>query len=254
MALQFHQFAYRGDSYGVLIHEDETGETVCIDAGDAASMYAALDEKGWRLSDLWITHHHADHTSHIAEIKVKTECYVTGPDYGSSIDGLDKTIKEGDVFEFAGHTVTPIHTPGHTMDMLNYYIEDANVLFAGDTLFVMGCGRLFEGTPEVMWQSLQKLMSLPEQTIVYCGHEYTEANFAFAMSIDPNNETLQNRGELVSTLRSQGQSTVPTMMSIELATNPFLRVGNAAIRQLLGMVDAEDAAVFAEIRKRKDNF
>ncbi len=254
MALHFHQFAYRSDNYGVLIHEDETGETACIDAGDADSMFAALEEKGWRLSELWITHHHADHTSHISEIKEKTECLVTAPDYGSSITDVDNAIKEGENFEFAGHSVTPIHTPGHTMDMLNYYIEDGKVLFSGDTLFVMGCGRLFEGSAELMWQSLQKLMSLPEDTIIYCAHEYTEANVAFALSIDPENEALQNRSELVASLRRADQSTVPTMMSIELATNPFLRAGNAGIRNHLNMQDADDVDVFAEIRKRKDNF
>lgn len=254
MALHFHQFAYRTDNYGVLIHEDETGETACVDAGDADSMFAALDEKGWRLSELWITHHHEDHTSHLPQIKDKTKCLVIGPDYGSSISGIDKAIKEGDNFDFAGHNVTPIHTPGHTMDMLNYYVEDGNVLFSGDTLFVMGCGRLFEGSAELMWQSLQKLMSLPEDTIIYCAHEYTEANVAFALSIDPANEALQNRSELVASLRRTGESTVPTMLSIELATNPFLRVGNVEIRATLNLVGAEDAEVFAEIRKRKDNF
>lgn len=254
MALHFHQFAYRSDNYGVLVHEDETGETACIDAGDADAMFAALDEKGWRLSELWITHHHADHTSHLSEIKEKTGCLVIGPDYGSSISGLDKAIKEGDNFEFAGHNVTPIHTPGHTMDMLNYYIEDGKVLFSGDTLFVMGCGRLFEGSAQLMWQSLQKLMSLPEDTIIYCAHEYTQANVTFALSVDPQNEALQNRSELIASLRRTGESTVPTMLSIELATNPFLRAGDKAIREHLNMMDAEDADVFAEIRKRKDNF
>ena len=254
MALHFHQFAYRSDNYGVLIHEDETGETACIDAGDAQATFQALDEKGWKLSELWITHHHADHTSHIGEIKEKTGAHVIGPDYGSKIAGLDQAIKEGDIFEFAGHKITPIHTPGHTMDMLNYYVEDGNVLFSGDTLFVMGCGRLFEGSPEVMWQSLQKLMGLPPETMIYCAHEYTIANAAFALSVDPKNEDLQNRSELITAIRAADQSTVPTMLSIELATNPFLRIGDEKIREHLDMVDASDTEVFTEIRKRKDNF
>jgi hydroxyacylglutathione hydrolase len=237
MALHFHQFAYRSDNYGVLIHEDETGETACIDAGDAQATFQALDEKGWKLSELWITHHHADHTSHIGEIIEKTGAHVIGPDYGSKIAGVNQAIKEGDIFEFAGHKITPIHTPGHTMDM-----------------FVMGCGRLFEGSSEVMWQSLQKLMGLPPETMIYCAHEYTIANAAFALSVDPKNEDLQNRSELVTAIRAADQSTVPTMLSIELATNPFLRIGNEKIREHLGMVDASDTEVFTEIRKRKDNF
>lgn len=257
MALKFHQFASPPmDNYGVLIHAQETGETACIDAGDADAVFSALDETGWSLSELWITHHDFDHTDGMAEVAKKTGCHVIGPAHQPTgkISGIDQKVVDGEEFLFAGNKVQVLHTPGHTLDLINYYLPDYNTLFASDTMFVMGCGRVKEGPYEMAWQSLQKLMKLPPETIIYCGHEYTQNNVDFALTIDPDNEDLENRSELIAALRSQGQSTVPTMLSIELATNPFLRVSDKSIRARLNMQDASDAEVFAEIRKRKDNF
>ncbi|MEW7009958.1 hydroxyacylglutathione hydrolase [Lentilitoribacter sp. EG35] len=257
MGLKFYQFASPPmDNYGVLIHAEETGETACVDAGDAAAVMAALDETGWKLSELWVTHHDFDHTDGIAEVKEKTGCHIIGPasQPTGKISGLDQKVSDGDEFSFAGRNVQVLHTPGHTLDLINYYLPDDNTLFASDTMFVMGCGRIKEGTPEQMWNSLQKLMSLPPETIIYCGHEYTQNNVEFALTVDPENEDLKNRSELISALRSQGESTVPTMLSIELATNPFLRVSDKSIRTNLNMENATDEQVFTEIRRRKDRF
>jgi hydroxyacylglutathione hydrolase len=253
MSLQFHQFGYsqNSDNYGVLVHDVESGETACVDAGDAGAVLAAIAQTGWGLTQLWITHHHGDHTDGLAEIKAATGCAVLGP---SGIDGVDEVLTGGDRFHFAGREVAVIHTPGHTRDMLNFHIPAEGVVFVGDTLFVMGCGRLFEGDGPMMWRSLQKLMDLPPQTIVYCAHEYTEANADFALSVDPGNAELAAQAAHVRSLRARGLPTVPTDMATELATNPFLRPGDAAIRARLGMVDATDAEVFTEIRRRKDSF
>lgn len=257
MTLKFYQFVSPPmDNYGVLIHAEETGETACVDAGDSAAVLAALDDTGWKLSELWITHHDFDHTDGIAEVKEKTGCHVIGPAHQPTgkISGLDQKVSDGDEFSFAGKKVQVLHTPGHTLDLINYYLPEDKTLFASDTMFVMGCGRVKEGTFDMAWQSLQKLMKLPPETIIYCGHEYTQNNVDFALTVDPENEDLKNRSELITTLRSQGESTVPTMLSIELATNPFLRVSDKSIRANLDMDDASDAEVFAEIRKRKDRF
>jgi hydroxyacylglutathione hydrolase len=251
MPLQFHQFAYNSDNYGVLVHDPATATTTCIDAGDAGAVLEALQATGWALSDLWITHHHWDHTDGLAELKAKTGCTVTGPD---GVKGVDKIVKGGDSFAFAGHSVEVIHTPGHTLDMLNFYLPEAQCVFTGDTLFVMGCGRLFEGDGPMMWASMQKLMALPPETVVYCAHEYTLASAAFALSVDPDNPALHAQVARVKALRDKGAPTVPTDIATELATNPFLRPHDAAIRSGLGMQDATDAEVFTEIRARKDRF
>lgn len=251
MPLEFHQFAYNSDNYGVLIHDAKTGATACVDAGDAGAVLDALKGTGWTLSQVWITHHHWDHTDGLAQIKAATGCYVIGPD---TVKGVDQIVQGGDSFDFAGHTVDLIHTPGHTLDMLNFHIPGAKTLFTGDTLFVMGCGRLFEGDGPMMWASMQKLMALPGDTTIYCAHEYTKASCAFALSIDPDNKALQKEAQRTHALRAAGQPTVPTDLATELATNPFLRPHDPAIRAHLGMPDASDAEVFSEIRKRKDQF
>lgn len=250
--LQFHQFECLSDNYGVLIHSPDTGETASVDAPDALAVERALAEKGWKLSHFLVTHHHADHVQGIAPLKEKYGARVIGPD-NASIDTVDETVGDGDRFTFAGAPVEVIATPGHTLDMLNFHFPDQGVVFTGDTLFAMGCGRVFEGDPEMMWNSLEKLMKLPEATTVYCGHEYTLANGRFALTVDPDNEALKDRVKEVESLREAGKPTVPTTMAKELATNPFLRASDPAIRTHLGMADASDGEVFAEIRKRKDN-
>ncbi|MEM6407001.1 MAG: hydroxyacylglutathione hydrolase [Pseudomonadota bacterium] len=249
--LQFHQFNYNSDNYGVLIHDPDTGQTACVDAGDATAIAEALSATGWSLTSLWITHHHWDHTDGLAEIKAQTGCQVVGPE---GVNGVDQVVAGGDSFGFAGRQVTLIHTPGHTLDMLNYYIPDEGVVFTGDTLFVMGCGSVFEGDGPMMWDSLKKLMALPPETVVYCAHEYTLANAEFALGIDPDNAALTQQIANVRALREAGKPTVPTDIATELSTNPFLRAGDRSIRARLNLTDATDAEVFTEIRLRKDNF
>jgi hydroxyacylglutathione hydrolase len=254
--LDIHQFVYGGDNYGVLIHDEARAETALIDAGDSEAALAALAETGWNLTQIWITHHHWDHIDGLADIVSKTGATVYGPD---GLKGVDQGKGDGDSFALGASEVRVIATPGHTLDMLNFHLPVEKLLFTGDTLFAMGCGRLFEGDAAMMWNSLTKLMALGDDTVIYCGHEYTAANAKFALSIDPENKALQSRADAVRELREAGQPTVPTMMALEKATNPFLRPHDPDIQMHLGMLanrtdNDHEAAVFAEIRRRKDNF
>lgn len=243
------------DNYGVLLHSPDTGETTCIDCGDASATLDALNKTGWTLTDIWITHHHADHTAGVMELKQATSAKVTGPEpLSSAIAGMDKTLSDGSTFSFAGINVQAIHTPGHTKDMINYYLAEENMVFTGDTLFTLGCGRLFECDAKTMNRSLAKLTALPKDTLVYSSHEYTLTNAKFALSVDPDNTALQARFKTIEALRADGKATVPSTLRDELATNPFLRAADPGIRSVLNMPDASDDEVFAEIRNRKDNF
>ena len=252
---QYHQFLYGSDNYGVLMHDAETGQTAAIDAGDLDSYSAALDETGWSLSHILVTHHHGDHTEGLAQLAAQTGATVYGPAGDKSgHEAIENTLVHGDKLTFAGTCVEVIATPGHTLDMLNYYLPDHSVCFTGDTLFSLGCGRVFEGTAEMMWNSLCKLMALPADTVLYSSHEYTSANARFAVTIDPDNEALAARVREVEALRADNKPTVPSVLREELATNPFLRAADPDVRAHLGMAEATDSAVFAEIRSRKDNF
>lgn len=254
-ALECFQFAYASDNYAVLIHDADTGQTACVDAGEAQAVSEALKHKGWRLSHLLVTHHHADHTAGVAEVKSKTSCRVIGPvERSRPISAIDMHVDDGDTFEFAGRVVRAIHTPGHTTDMINYYFADDKLLFTGDTLFSMGCGRLFEGDAPMMLSSMNKLLTLPDDTMVYCAHEYTATNARFALDVDPENTALQERAGEVERLRANGEATVPTLLSLEKATNPFLRFKDSGIRAKLGMNDADDVAVFSELRERRNGY
>ena len=255
MAFQTHQFPYGDDNYGLLMHCTESGLTACVDAGDSDATEAALAETGWHLSHIFITHHHGDHTAGLGDLKQRHNASILGPSIDSAESPLyDIRLNDGDEFEFAGRQVVVIATPGHTLDMLNFYIPEEDIVCTGDTLFVMGCGRIFEGNADMMWASLEKLLALPDQTVIYCSHEYTLANAHFARSVDPDNTSLVARQGAVIELRDNGLPTVPTRLDLEKATNPFLRVNNAKIRAHLGMEQASNAKVFAEIRRRKDNF
>jgi len=252
--LEFHQFPCLSDNYGVLIHDKASGNAASIDAPDADAVEAALAETGWKLTHILVTHHHWDHVQGIDALKAKYGCHVLGPaDEADKISTLDETKSDGDSFEFGGETVNVISTPGHTLGMINFHFTLSNVVFTGDTLFALGCGRIFEGTPEMMWASMQKLMQLPEDTIIYCGHEYTQSNAKFALTIDPDNAELKSRAAEIDQLRASGKPTLPTTMAKELTTNPFLRASDASIRKHLNMESASDAEVFATIRKAKDN-
>ena len=250
--LEFFQFPYVfDDNYGVLIHSPDTGETACIDCGVAETYQQALDEKGWKLSQIFVTHHHRDHTSGVLALKEATGAKVTGPDYlgANPIKGVDVRVKDGEIFQFAGHDVHVLYTPGHTMDLINYYIPSCGVIFVGDTLFAMGCGKAFEGTAPMIWESLKKLHALPPETMVYCSHEYTQENAGFAVTVDPDNEALKARVQEVERLRAQDIPTVPFSLATELATNPFLRANDPSIRKHLGMENAPEVDVFSKIRE-----
>lgn len=252
--MEVHQFAYNDDNYGALVRSPD-GAVAMVDAGDADAALAALAETGWTLNQIWITHHHWDHTDGLAKVKAETGAEVIGPAPESKpIAGLDRRVGDGDAFMLGETEVRAIHTPGHTTDMINFHVPSMHLVFTGDTLFTLGCGRIFEGDPAMMWASLEKLMALPDETVVYSAHEYTLANARFAVTVDPDNEALANRSEIVAELRAKGEPTSPTTIAAEKVTNPFLRAADPGIKAHLGMEGASDAEVFAEIRKRKDNF
>lgn len=253
MPLDIHLFPCLDDNYGVLVHDPATGVTASIDAPDADDVKAALAEKGWSLTHILTTHHHHDHTGGNMELKDETGCRIVGPrGEAVKIPGLDEAVGEGDRFKLGGFDVEVLETPGHTLGHITYVIPAAKVAFAGDTLFALGCGRVFEGTPEMMFNSLRKLAALPGDTAVYCGHEYTASNAKFALTIEPDSAALQARAKEIEQLRAAGRPTVPTTIAAELATNPFLRAHVPAIRERLGLPDAPEWQVFAEIRERKN--
>jgi len=252
--LEFHQFACLSDNYGVLIHDTQSGDTASIDAPDSDAVEAALAETGWKLTHILVTHHHWDHVQGIDALKAKYSCHIIGPaEEADKIKILDETKSDGESFTFGGEQVDVISTPGHTLGMINFHFTKSGVVFTGDTLFALGCGRIFEGTPEMMWTSMQRLMQLPKETTIYCGHEYTQANANFALTVDPDNAELQVRAKEIAALHSEGKPTLPTTLHRELATNPFLRASDPAIRKHMGLENASDAEVFAAIRKAKDN-
>lgn len=241
------------DNYCVLLHAPEDGATVAIDAPDAAAIERALDERGWRLTDLFVTHHHTDHTQGIAALKERYGCKVTGPAIESErIEGLDQTVDESSLLRFAGRLVQVFETPGHTLGHIAYFFPDDELLFTGDTLFAMGCGRIFEGDAEGMWAGIQKLLGLPGTTSIYCGHEYTAANGRFALTIEPENSSLVKRMAAVTALREKNSPTIPTTLALEKDTNPFLRVAQAGIRARLGLERVPDWKVFERLRELKN--
>jgi hydroxyacylglutathione hydrolase len=254
MALEIHQFPCLQDNFGVLIHDTERGVTASIDAPQAGAVRKALAEKGWTLSYILTTHHHADHTDGNLALKAETGCVIIGPKAeAAKIPGIDTEVADGNAFRLGSFQVEVLDTPGHTSGHISFYVPQAGVAFVGDTMFALGCGRVIEGTLEMMWGSLAKLIALPAATQIYCGHEYTLANAKFALTIEPENAALVARVAAIETLRAAGKATLPTTIGEELATSPFVRVGSQAIRKRLNMVAAPDWQVFAEVRTRKNN-
>ncbi len=253
--LQVHMFSALSDNYCFLVRDPETGKTGVVDTPEVAAIENALNETGWQLDYILNTHHHFDHAGGNLEIKEKTGCTVVGPKgEAARIPGIDLELQDGDTFEL-GHQVARIFdVPGHTSGHIAYWFEDSATAFVGDTLFALGCGRLFEGTPAQMWTSLQKLIALPDETTVYCAHEYTQANAKFALTVEPQNQDLVQRAAQIDDMRAKNIPTVPTTIGLEKATNPFLRPMSSDLRDTLGMTGAPDVDVFAETRLRKDNF
>lgn len=255
MTLQIDQFMCRSDNFGVLVHDPKSGETALIDAPEEAAILAAIERTGWKPTHILTTHHHGDHVEANLALKQRFGLTIVGPAAESAkIPGIDRAVADGDTFAFGGETVRVIATPGHTLGHVTYYLPKAGVAFAGDTLFALGCGRLFEAKAPVMYDSLKKLAALPLETKVYCGHEYTLSNARFALSVDPTNSALKERAARIEAKRARGEAALPTTIGDELATNPFLRWHDPVIRRNLGMEGAADADVFGEIRKRKDVF
>jgi hydroxyacylglutathione hydrolase len=255
MSLEVLQFPCRSDNFGVILHDSASGKTAAIDAPETEAVVRALRDKNWSLDELLVTHWHPDHVEGNLPLKERFNCKITGPkNEAAKIPGIDATVSGGDVIGFAGHRIEVIDCPGHTLGGISYYWPQDKLLFAADTLFALGCGRLLEGTPGDMWASLSKLMTLPDDTQVYCGHEYTLSNAKFAVTVDPDNAELLARADKIKAQRELGEATLPTSMGLEKRTNPFLRPHAPAIRKLLNMQSASDTEVFAEIRRRKDVF
>ncbi|MCZ4091636.1 hydroxyacylglutathione hydrolase [Sinorhizobium psoraleae] len=254
-ALELDLFLCRTDNFGVLLHDPESGATASIDAPEEQPILDTLERRGWRLTHILTTHHHGDHVAANVSLKERFGVTIIGPKgEASKIPGIDRSVGQGDRFDFAGHPVEVIETPGHTAGHICFHFPQDRMLFAADTLFALGCGRLFEGTAETMWQSLNRLTALPDDTSVYFGHEYTLTNAHFAVTVDPENAALKARAAEIEETRSDGGFTAPTTIGLEKRTNPFLRAGDQKIRKHLAMEGASDPEVFAEIRKRKDNF
>lgn len=251
--LEIHQFPCLDDNYGVLIHDPEAGVTASIDAPSAEAVRSALASKGWKLTHILTTHHHHDHTAGNLELKGETGCTIIGPRAEADrIPGLDRAVGEGDRFPLGASQVHVLETPGHTAGHIAYWIPAHAVAFVGDTLFAMGCGRVFEGTYEVMWASLSKLRRLPAATRFYCGHEYTLSNGRFGLAIEPGNDALKARVAEAEALRAASKPTLPTRLDQELETNVFLRPRSPEIRSRLGLEGAEDWQVFRALRERKN--
>ncbi len=254
-ALDVVQFISRSDNFSVLLHDKKSGKTAAIDAPDADPIIEALKARGWTLTDIFVTHKHFDHIEGIPALQAAYECEVVGPEASAAETGMyDRTVKDGDSFDWAGIKFEVMETPGHTLDHVSYYLPSEKLVFVGDTIFSLGCGRVIEGDYPMMWDSLKTLRALPDDTILYCGHEYTLNNGKFALTVDPSNTALKQRVAEVEMLRAAAKPTLPTTIAAEKATNPFLRADDPTVMKAIGMANAKPAEVFAEIRKRKDKF
>jgi hydroxyacylglutathione hydrolase len=255
MPLQVEQFMCGSDNFGVLLNDPQSGETALIDAPNERAILEAVERTGWRPTMILTTHHHGDHVEANLALKERFGLTIIGPAAeAQKIPGIDQQVREGDEIAFGDETIRVIETPGHTAGHVSYYLPGSGLAFTADTLFALGCGRLFEGTPAMMLDSMKKLAALPPETVVYCGHEYTLSNARFALTVDPDNAALKERAKEIEALREEGKPTLPTTIGKELETNPFMRWADAGIRKHLGMEGATDAEVFGEVRKRKDNF
>jgi hydroxyacylglutathione hydrolase len=249
------QFPCREDNFGVLVHDTETGTTLAIDAPDAALIAVTLKKRGWQLTHILTTHHHADHVEGNLELKHEFGCQIFGPAAEADrIPGISKQLKAGDTFTIAKRKVNVLACPGHTAGHIAFHFPDDYLLFAGDTLFAMGCGRVLEGTMDEMYHSVNQFAKLHAITSVYVGHEYTVSNARFALSVETGNRALQMAAQAAQGKRDKGEMTCPTTIGDELKTNPFMRCNSPEIREKLGMKDATDSMVFAELRMRKNNF
>jgi hydroxyacylglutathione hydrolase len=252
--LVVHQFPCLKDNYGFLLHDPASGETACIDTPEASKILAEADAKGWKITQIWNTHWHQDHAGGNAEIVAAHGSKVVGPkEVERAAKAPDRVLSEGDTVKLGQHTARILETPGHTLGHIIYHLPEDNLAFVGDTLFALGCGRLFEGTAQQMWTSLGKLRAMPDDTKIYCAHEYTEANARFALSVDGQNSDLRSYADEVTSKRSRGIPTVPSTIGKERKANPFLRADDPKLQAFVGH-PGDIVATFAEVRDRKNKF
>ena len=255
MALDLITIPCRADNYAFLIRDDAANATALIDVPEAAPILNALAARGWTLDQILITHHHADHIDGVAEVVAATGAKVLGAKADAHrLPHLDRALVEGDTVIVGAETGQVLDVSGHTVGHIAFYFADSGLAFTADSLMAGGCGRLFEGSPAQMWESLSKLADLPGETLICSGHEYTTSNLRFAASIEPDNAALIARIDRVAKARDEGRATVPSRLSGELATNPFLRARLPHMKATIGLPDATDAQAFAELRARKDRF
>src|SRR5450631_3873137 len=253
MAAEIRLFPCLTDNFGYLIHDPATGATASVDAPEAAPIANALEREGWRLTDILVTHHHGDHVGGIPELKQKYGCRVVAPhDKSARIANVDVRVGQSDVVKVGELSARVLETPGHTLDHISYVFDGEKTLFAADTLFSIGCGRVFEGNYPMMWDSLLKLRALPDDFKLYCGHEYTAANVKFALTVEPDNAALKARAEEVTRLRSDGKPTIPTLLGEEKRANVFLRADEPSVAAGVRMKGRGAPEVFGELRERKN--
>jgi len=253
--LDIKQIPVLSDNYIYLAHESASGATAVVDPAVAEPVMAAAREAGWTITHILNTHHHMDHVGGNLAIKEATGCTIVGPAPDAArIPGIDVAVGDGDRYALGAAEAEVFFVPGHTRGHIAYWFADSRALFCGDTLFMMGCGRLFEGTAKQMWRSLARLRALPDDAMIYCAHEYTQSNARFALTVEPDNQALRERARAIDAARAEGRPTVPGTMAVERATNPFLRADEASLARAVALEDADPVAVFAEVRRRKDSF
>lgn len=255
MALEIVTIPCLTDNYAFLIHDNASGQTAVVDVPEHGPILAALKQRGWTLSHILITHHHHDHIGGVEALRVATGAIVVGAAADAHrLPPLDLAVSEATTFSIGAEVARIIDVPGHTIGHIAFHFRDEGYVFTADSLMAMGCGRLFEGTPDQMWNSLQKLAALPPETMVCSGHEYTENNLRFALTLEPDNPALILRSGKIALAREARMPTVPSRLGEELATNPFLRASQPGMKAAVGLRGSPDATVFAEIRARKDRF
>jgi hydroxyacylglutathione hydrolase len=255
MPVQVHVFRCLEDNIGALVHDPATGACAAIDAPEEKAVLAALDETGWRLTDILVTHRHADHIQAIEPLKRQTGCRVVAPAKAAGhVPEMDLAVREGDTVRIGALIAEVWETPGHCADHVSYWFASERIVFAADTLFTLGCGRVLEGAYADLWHSLQRLAALPDDVQVYCGHDYTLSNARFALAADGANEALKRRAAQAEAAKAEGRFLVPTTIGAEKATNPFLRAGEPALARSVNKEGAAPGEVFQALREWKNRF